>query len=99
MKDNLVNFETQFKYYFFLEDKNPIPEDWDSSMFKELVTSEYGEKLESYNQMKWYKVYNNKPNGGNFLIKYLNFHNDTLFHSSRLITFNADVNLLLSWGV
>jgi hypothetical protein len=41
MKDNLVNFETQFKYCFFLEDKDPIPEDWKRSKFKELVTSEY----------------------------------------------------------
>jgi hypothetical protein len=68
-----LNFETQFKYCFFLENKDPIPEDWKRSKFKELVTSDYGEQLESYNQMKWYKVYNNKPDGGNLLIKYLNF--------------------------
>jgi hypothetical protein len=48
--------------------------------------------------MKWYKVYNNKPDCGKFPIKYLHFQNDTLFHDSRLITFIADLSLLLSWG-
>jgi hypothetical protein len=95
MKDNLVNFETRFKHCLFLEDKDPIPEDWKRSKFKELVTSDYGEQLEGCNQMKWYKLCKKKPDGGKFPIKYLHFQNDTLFHGSRLITF---VNLLLSWG-
>jgi hypothetical protein len=69
MKDNLVNFETQFKHCLFLEDKDPIPEYWKRSKFKELVTSEYGEQLEGYNQVKRYKVYNNKPDGRNFPTK------------------------------
>jgi hypothetical protein len=98
MKDNLVNFEARFKHCLFFEDKDPIPVDWKRSKFKELVTSECGEQLEGYNQMKSYKVYNNKPDGGNFPIKYLHFQNDTLFHGSRLMKFIADVNLLLSWG-
>jgi hypothetical protein len=76
MKDNLVNFETRFKHCLFLEDKDPIPEYWKRLKFKELVTSEYGEQLERYNQMKWNNVYNNKPDGGNFPIKYLHFQND-----------------------
>jgi hypothetical protein len=42
-------------------------------------------------------VFNNKPDGGNLPIKYLHVQNDTLSHGSRLITFIADVNLLLSW--
>jgi hypothetical protein len=48
--------------------------------------------------MKWYKVYNNKTDGGNLRIKYLHFQNDTLFHGSRLIIFIVIVNLFLSWG-
>jgi hypothetical protein len=81
-----------------LEDKDPVPEHLRRSKFKELLPLEYGEQLEGYNQMKWYKVNNNKPDGGNFPIKYFHFQNVTLFHGSRLITFIADVNLLLSWG-
>jgi hypothetical protein len=80
MKYNLVNFETWFKHCLFLEDKDPVPEDWKRSKFKELVTSEHGEQVASYNQIYWYKVYNNKPDGGNFPIKYLHFQNDTLLH-------------------
>jgi hypothetical protein len=93
-----VKFETRFKHCLFLEDKDRFPEDWKRSKFKELVTSDFGEQMEGYNQMKWYKVYNNKTNGGNFPIKYLHFQNDTLFHGSRLITFIVVMNLLLSWG-
>jgi hypothetical protein len=94
----LGELETRFKHCLFFEDKDPVPVGWKRSKFKELVTSEYGQQLEFYNQIKWYKVYNNKPDGGSFPIKYLNFQNDKLFHGSRLITFIADVNLLLSWG-
>jgi hypothetical protein len=54
--------------------------------------------MRGYNQIKWYKVYNNKPDGGNFPIKYLHFENGILFHGSRLILFIVKVNLLLSWG-
>jgi hypothetical protein len=95
LKEDLVSFETQFKHCFFLDQ---VPEDWKRSKFKELVTSKYGEQREGYNQMKWYKVYNNKTDGGNFPIKYLHFQNDILSHGSRLIIFIVDVNLLLSWG-
>jgi hypothetical protein len=61
------------------------------SNFKELVTLEYREQMEGYNQLKWYK--DNKTDGGNFPIQYLHFQNDTL------IILIVDVNLLLSWGV
>jgi hypothetical protein len=44
-KEDLVNFETRFKRRLFLEDKDPVFEDW-----KELVTSEYGEQMARYNQ-------------------------------------------------
>jgi hypothetical protein len=35
MKEDLVNFETRFKRRLFLEDKDPAPEDWQRSKFKE----------------------------------------------------------------
>jgi Reverse transcriptase (RNA-dependent DNA polymerase) len=50
MKKDLVNFETRFKHRLFLEDDDSVPEDWKRSKFKELVTSEYGEKMAGYNQ-------------------------------------------------
>jgi hypothetical protein len=100
MKDNLENFENQFKHCLCLEDKYRVPENWKRSKFKELVTSEYGEQMASYNRIKWYKMYNNKPDGGNFQIKYLHFQNGKLFHGSRLIILRAKMNtgILLSWG-
>jgi Reverse transcriptase (RNA-dependent DNA polymerase) len=45
-----VNFETRFKHRLFLEDEDPVTEDWKRSKFKELVTSEYGEQMAGYNQ-------------------------------------------------
>jgi hypothetical protein len=50
VKEDLVNFEKRFKHCLFLEDEDPVPEDWKRSKFKELVTSEYGEKMAGYNQ-------------------------------------------------
>jgi hypothetical protein len=85
-----------FKHCLFLEDKDPVPEDWKRSKLKELVPSDYWAQMAGYNQIKWYKVYDNKPDDGSFPIKYCHFHNDTLFHSSRLILFIVEVNLLLS---
>jgi hypothetical protein len=43
MKEDLVNFDIRFKRRLFLEDKDPVPEDWKRSKFKKLVTSEYEE--------------------------------------------------------
>jgi hypothetical protein len=45
MKDNLVSFEAIFKHLLFLEDKDPVSEDWMRSKFKELATSDYGEQI------------------------------------------------------
>jgi hypothetical protein len=45
MKEDLVNFETRFKRRLFLEDNDPVPEDW-----KKLVASEYDEQMAGYNQ-------------------------------------------------
>jgi hypothetical protein len=50
MKEDLVNFETRFTHRSFLEDEDPVPEDWKRSRFKESVTSEYGEQMAGYNQ-------------------------------------------------
>jgi hypothetical protein len=50
MKEDSVNFETRFKHRLFLEDKDPVPEDWKTSNFKESVTSEYGEQIAGYYQ-------------------------------------------------
>jgi Reverse transcriptase (RNA-dependent DNA polymerase) len=50
MKDDLVSFETWFKRCLFLEDKDPVPEEWKRSKFKGLLTSEYGEQMAGYNQ-------------------------------------------------
>jgi Reverse transcriptase (RNA-dependent DNA polymerase) len=50
MKADLVNFETRFKHHLFLEDEDPVPEDWKRSKFKESVTTEYGEQMTGYNQ-------------------------------------------------
>jgi hypothetical protein len=50
MKEDLVSFETQFKRCLFLEDEDPVPEDWKRSKIKESVTSEYGEQMAGYNQ-------------------------------------------------
>jgi hypothetical protein len=50
MKENWVNFETRFKHRLFLEDKDSVCEYWKRSKFKELVTSEYGERMAGYSQ-------------------------------------------------
>jgi hypothetical protein len=50
MKEDLVNFETRFKPRLFLENKDPVPEDWKISKVKELVTSDYREQMAGYNQ-------------------------------------------------
>jgi hypothetical protein len=45
-----VSFENGFKHRLFLEDEDPVPEDWKRSTFKESVTSEYGEPMAGYSQ-------------------------------------------------
>jgi Reverse transcriptase (RNA-dependent DNA polymerase) len=50
MKEDLVNFETRFKHYLFLEDDDPVFEDWKRSKIKELVTAEYWEQMAGYKQ-------------------------------------------------
>jgi hypothetical protein len=50
MKEDLVIFEKRFIRRLFLEDKDPVPEDWKRSKFKKLVTSDYGEQMAVYNQ-------------------------------------------------
>jgi hypothetical protein len=48
MTDTLINFETRFNHCLILEDKDPTPEDWMRSKFKELETSAYGEQYEGF---------------------------------------------------
>jgi hypothetical protein len=50
MKEDLGNVETRLKHRLFLEDEDPVPEDWKRSKFKELLTSEYGEHMAGYSQ-------------------------------------------------
>jgi hypothetical protein len=50
MREDLVNFETRFKHCLFLEEEDPVPEDWNRSKFKESVKTEYGEQMAGYNQ-------------------------------------------------
>jgi hypothetical protein len=45
MKEAWVSFETRLICCLFLEDEDPVPEDWKRSKFKELVISEYGEQM------------------------------------------------------
>jgi hypothetical protein len=51
-----VNFETRNKNHLFLEDDDPVSEDWKRLKFKESVTSEYGEQMASYNQHQGFAV-------------------------------------------